>query len=84
MSEIVPSFDHYHQAQIYKTFRAIGRYLVDSLIKAGECMSLKVPNIETPATNAITDEEIRNFVNQSETTEFDRELEALIRNNPID
>lgn len=47
-------------------------------------MSLKAPNIEAPATNAITDEEIRNFVNQSETTEFDRELEVLIRNNPID
>lgn len=84
MSEIVPSFDDYHQAQIRKTFRTIGRYLVDSLIKAGECLSLKLPNTEASDRKAITDAEIRYFVSQSETMEFDRELEALIRENPID
>lgn len=84
MSEIVPSFDEYHQRQIIRTFRNIGKYLVDSLIVAGECLSLKAPNSVDATSNAITDVEIQNFARQSQTTEFDRHLEAWIREHPVD
>lgn len=84
MSETIPSFDDYRRTQIHKAFRNIGSYLVSSLIKAGECMSLNVPKPETSDRQTITDAEIQNFVSQSETIQFDREFAVLVREYPIE
>lgn len=84
MSEIIPTFGADHQFQIVKTCRVIGRFLLDGLIEAGKCVALNAPDVETPVTNPITYAEIHNFARRSRTSEFDCELEVLIRNNPLD
>lgn len=85
MDEILPA-EGYHQNrdEFLIRLKSVGDFLLNGLVALGDSMLSIGADSAAPISNEITESEVNEFVRQSSTPKFDKELKMLARQKPSD
>ena len=83
MGEILPA-EGYHQNrdEFLIRLKSVGDFLLNGLVALGDSMLSIGADAGVSTTNEITESEVDEFVRQSSTSKFDKELKTLARYKP--
>ena len=76
MNQEFPFENHQQDNHI---LRSIGRYMVGSLIRSGDCTVMRLSCTNTQPITPITEIEIENFAWRIHTADFDQALNRLVK-----